>query len=137
MYTRIVKFVLSFSFLFILVSCRESMHERFKREAREYTEQNCPCSMGDGMTVLDSMVYAEKSSLGEWAIHYSVFLNEEQKKELMSKKDELERLNLKFVQNSPIFIKQKEAGIDFAFMYYDAETKTKILECRYTQKDYE
>ena len=134
------KFVFGFSclgFLFFLASCRESIHDRFKNEAREYTEQNCPLSMGDGITVLDSMVYAEKSSGGEWAIYYSVFLDEEKKNELMSKKDELERLNLKFVQNSPIFIKQKENGVDFAFVYYDALTKAKLLECRYTKKDYE
>ncbi|MBR2629977.1 MAG: hypothetical protein Q4F47_08530 [Bacteroidaceae bacterium] len=126
-----------FMTLFFFASCRESIHERFEREAREYTEQNCPRSMGDGITMIDSMVYVQNMPNGEWAIHYSVFLDEEQKKELMSKKDELERLNLKFVQNSPIFIKQKEAGIDFAFIYHDALTKKKFLECRYTKKDYE
>ena len=105
-------------------------------EAREYTERNCPSSMGDGITVLDSMVFVDNEETGVWGIYYTVFLDDAQKQELKQKKDELVALNLKFVKNSPIFIRQKEAGVNFVFVYNDAVTKKKIMECKYTEKDY-
>jgi len=92
--------------------------------------------MGDGITVLDSMVFVDNEETGVWGIYYTVFLDDAQKQELKQKKDELVALNLKFVKNSPIFIRQKEAGVNFVFVYNDAVTKKKIMECRYTEKDY-
>lgn len=92
--------------------------------------------MGDGITVLDSMVFVDNEETGVWGIYYTVFLDDAQKQELKQKKDELVALNLKFVKNSPIFIRQKEAGVNFVFVYNDAVTKKQIMECKYTEKDY-
>ena len=128
--------ILLFLSSLLFFSCQERVGERFKRGAREYTERNCPSSMGDGITVLDSMVFVDNEETGVWGIYYTVFLDDAQKQELKQKKDELVALNLKFVKNSPIFIRQKEAGVNFVFVYNDAVTKKKIMECKYTEKDY-
>jgi len=139
MYTRELKSricILLFLSSLLFFSCQERIEERFKREAREYTERNCPSSMGDGITVLDSMVFVDNEETGVWGIYYTVFLDDAQKQELKQKKDDLVALNLKFVKNSPIFIRQKEAGVNFVFVYNDAVTKKKIMECKYTEKDY-
>ncbi len=32
--------------LLMLTACQESKRERFEREAREFTQKNCPCGVG-------------------------------------------------------------------------------------------
>ena len=50
--------------------------------------------MGDGITVLDSMVFVDNEETGVWGIYYTVFLDDAQKQELKQKKDELVALRL-------------------------------------------
>ena len=45
--------------LFTLVACTESFEERCRREAREYTERQCP-RLIDQYIVMDSMTYEDE-----------------------------------------------------------------------------
>ena len=120
----------------LLVSCQEKRAQRFEREAREFTETNCPQQM-DAMTCLDSMVYVPDEQGGELIQYYSLKLTSEQRAEMMNKLGEINDVNLRIVRNSIPFTKYREAGVSFTFIYRDATVGDKIVESHFAKEDYE
>ena len=120
----------------LLVSCQEKRAQRFEREAREFTETNCPQQM-DAMTCLDSMVYVPDEQGGELIQYYSLKLTSEQRAEMMNKLGEINDVNLRIVRNSIPFTKYREAGVSFTFIYHDATIGDKIVEYHFAKEDYE
>lgn len=120
----------------LLVSCQEKRAQRFEREAREFTETNCPQQM-DAMTCLDSMVYVPDEQGGELIQYYSLKLTSEQRAEMMNKLGEINDVNLRIVRNSIPFTKYREAGVSFTFIYHDATIGDKIVEYHFSKEDYE
>lgn len=120
----------------LLVSCQEKRAQRFEREAREFTETNCPQQM-DAMTCLDSMVYVPDAQGGELIQYYSLKLTSEQRAEMMNKLGEINDVNLRIVRNSIPFTKYREAGVSFTFIYRDATVGDKIVEYHFAKEDYE
>ena len=120
----------------LLVSCQEKRAQRFEREAREFTETNCPQQM-DAMTCLDSMVYVPDEQGGELIQYYSLKLTSEQRAEMMNKLGEINDVNLRIVRNSIPFTKYREAGVSFTFIYRDAIVGDKIVEYHFAKEDYE
>ena len=120
----------------LLVSCQEKRAQRFEREAREFTETNCPQQM-DAMTCLDSMVYVPDEQGGELIQCYSLKLTSEQRAEMMNKLGEINDVNLRIVRNSIPFTKYREAGVSFTFIYRDATVGDKIVEYHFAKEDYE
>lgn len=120
----------------LLVSCQEKRARRFEREAREFTETNCPQQM-DAMTCLDSMVYVPDEQGGELIQYYSLKLTSEQRAEMMNKLGEINDVNLRIVRNSIPFTKYREAGVSFTFIYRDATVGDKIVEYHFAKEDYE
>lgn len=108
--------------------------DRFEREAREYTERNCPQKM-DEITTLDSMVFVNKGD-GNLRMYYSLLLDDEQREAFSNVMGELADENLSVVRNSVAFIKQKEAGVTFSYIYVDAVTGDKLVEYNYTRNEY-
>ena len=135
MYVRIHYFILSLLAM-LLVSCQEKLAQRFEREAREYTETNCPQQM-DAVTCLDSMVYVPDEQGGELIQYYSLQLTSEQRTEMMNKLGEINDVNLRLVRNSIPFTKYREAGVSFTFIYHDATVGDKIVEYHFSKEDYE
>lgn len=135
MYARI-----SILFLVLLVSftsCQERKADFFERDAKEYTEKNCP-QVFDKYTTLDSVVYVrEKDGAGDLVQYYTLNLNEEARNELMKQLGELAEMNLTAVRNSIVFAKHKEEGVSFTYIYHDAMTGEKIVEYHFTKKDYQ
>ena len=135
MYARI-----SILFLVLLVSftsCQERKADFFERDAKEYTEKNCP-QVFDKYTTLDSVVYVrEKDGAGDLVQYYTLNLNEEARNELMKQLGELAEMNLTAVRNSIVFAKHKEEGVSFTYIYHDATTGEKIVEYHFTKKDYQ
>ena len=134
MYARVSYIILS---LLLLVSCQEKRMDRFEREAREYTETHCPQRMEDGLTVLDSMVFEQTGENGNLKLYYSLPLTDEQRATMMGMLDELGETNLKVVRNSVFYAKHKDAGIDFTYIYHDANKGDKIVEYHFTKEDYQ
>ena len=123
--------------LWAFTSCQERKADFFEREAREYTEKNCP-QMLDKYTILDSVVYVrEKDGPGDLVQYYTLNLNEEARNELMNQLGELAEMNLTAVRNSIVFAKHKEEGVSFTYIYHDATTGEKIVEYHFTKKDYQ
>ena len=135
MYVRIHYFILGLMVM-LLVSCQEKRAQRFEREAREFTETNCPQQM-DAMTCLDSMVYVPDEQGGELIQYYSLKLTSEQRAEMMNKLGEINDVNLRIVRNSIPFTKYREAGVSFTFIYRDATVGDKIVEYHFAKEDYE
>ncbi|MBO4430936.1 MAG: hypothetical protein J5790_06315 [Bacteroidaceae bacterium] len=135
MYARIL--ILFFVMLLAFTSCQERKADFFERDAREYTEKNCP-QMLDEYTTLDSVVYVkEKDGAGDLVQYYSLNLNEAARQELMNQLGELAEMNLTAVRNSIVFAKHKEEGVSFTYIYHDATTGEKIVEYHFTKKDYQ
>lgn len=135
MYARIS--ILFLVMLWAFTSCQERKADFFEREAREYTEKNCP-QMLDKYTILDSVVYVrEKDGPGDLVQYYTLNLNEEARNELMNQLGELAEMNLTAVRNSIVFAKHKEEGVSFTYIYHDATTGEKIVEYHFTKKDYQ
>ena len=135
MYARIL--ILFFVMLLAFTSCQERKADFFERDAREYTEKNCP-QMLDEYTTLDSVVYVkEKDGAGDLVQYYSLNLNEAARQELMNQLGKLADMNLTAVRNSIVFAKHKEEGVSFTYIYHDATTGEKIVEYHFTKKDYQ
>ena len=135
MYVRIHYLIISLMVM-LLVSCQEKRAQHFEREAREFTETNCPQQM-DAMTCLDSMVYVPDEQGGELIQYYSLKLTSEQRAEMMNKLGEINDVNLRIVRNSIPFTKYREAGVSFTFIYHDATIGDKIVEYHFSKEDYE
>ena len=135
MYARISILVLVL--LVSFTSCQERKADFFERDAKEYTEKNCP-QVFDKYTTLDSVVYVrEKDGAGDLVQYYTLNLNEEARNELMKQLGELAEMNLTAVRNSIVFAKHKEEGVSFTYIYHDATTGEKIVEYHFTKKDYQ
>lgn len=137
MYARTFIF-LSLVAVLLLSSCQEKREDYFEREAREYTESHCPQQLDD-VTRLDSLVYVKsEEEVGDLRFYYSVTFKEDTiRTEMMNHLGELGDKHLSSVRNSVIYIKQKNAGVSFTYIYHDAVSGDKIVEYHFTQKDYE
>ena len=135
MYARISLLLLVM--LLAFTSCQEKKADFFERDAREYTEKNCPMIM-DKFTTLDSIVYVrEENGPGDLVQYYTLNLSVEARNELMQKLGELADANLGIIRNSIAFAKHKEEGVSFTYIYHDAMTGEKIVEYHFTKKDYQ
>lgn len=118
--------------LFSLISCQESLESRCEREAREYTQKNCPVALDEDMT-LDSMSF-NKSTL---TMHYYYTVGGKlDDRETLVKADARKAL-LDQLRNTTSIKNYKEAGYKFAYTYWSASKKgTKVIEYTFTEKDY-
>ena len=136
MYARIHYLILGLVAILLMASCQEKRAQRFEREAREYTETNCPQQM-DALTCLDSMVFVPDGQAGELIQYYSLQLTADQRAEMMDKLGDINDANLRLVRNSVQFTKYREAGVSFTYIYHDANQGDKIVEYHFTPEDYQ
>ncbi|RRD02960.1 hypothetical protein [Prevotella sp. OH937_COT-195] len=128
-----MKKLMLFASIILLASCHENLEDRAAREVKEYTEKKCPAAI-DEFTIIDSITFDKATK----TVH-SYF-------SLRSKADSMGILNdgnarpalideLKRNTNNRIY---KDAGFNFAYTYYSASRKGKVLyETKLTTKDYE
>ncbi len=126
-------------FLFAIVafsSCQEKKADFFEREAKAYTAKHCPQQL-DEFTRVDSVVYVKNEEAGDLRFYYSVTFAEDTLRTLMMDHlGELGDSHLKNVRNSVLFTKQKEAGVTFTYIYYDAVRGDNFVEYHFTPEDY-
>lgn len=116
-------------------SCQESKRERLEREAKEYTEKNCPCPIVQDIIYLDSLV-CHNDSNNDYIYYYSVKGDSAMYAEMNSKYKEGREALLKSVRNSVDLRFVKAEGLNIIYSYYDATTHHKIQEYVFTPKDY-
>ena len=117
-------------------SCQEKKADFFEREAREYTEKNCPQQL-DEVTRLDSIVFVKNQGAGDLCLYYTLILDDDARAKVLEKLDEIGDENLRVVRNSVIYAKHKEAGVGFTYIYHDAEQGNVIATYHFTPEDYQ
>jgi len=125
--------------LLLLGSCQESKNQRFEREAREYTQRNCPQPItSDGMVVLDSMVFHDDGSND--LIHYYTFNADTAVLERIRQGGpEVEMLRQQMLQKvkSSIDMRHiKDAGLNIIYDYR-TPTGAPLTRFTFTKADYE
>lgn len=136
--TRIIK-QLAFPALMLttiaLTSCQETREERFEREAREFTQKNCPRAEFEDIIYLDSLVYHNDGS-NNYMHCYSVKGDSAMLAMMDLQHDELFDRLLTAVRNSVDMRHVKEAGLNIMYVYYNAKSHEKITEFCFTPDDY-
>lgn len=125
-------FLILCSAIFLTTSCQESLQERAQREAREYTERNCPTPPVNN-TITDSIVYNPKTNVYTTYLRMvGPFDNEEMLKQ--GYKDLYDGMK-KSIMSDPGQQAYVKGGFDFAFVCVSDKSRKVILELRYKNKE--
>lgn len=118
----------------MMMACTESFEERCRREAREYSERECP-RMIEKFIRMDSMTFVNEP-VG--FVYYYTVLGEFDNKALLS--DELvetfraELLNN--IRNDINMKRYKEKGFTFTYSYQSGSTGEPFIEASFGPDDY-
>ena len=117
-----------------LCSCQESKGERFEREAKEFTQKNCPSISSDGLIRTDSMVCHND---GKKDMQYFYTILNEETEDVLLRNQENVRVELhRGIINSVDMRHQKEAGLNFHYIYRSSKTGKEVLHFVFTPQDY-
>ena len=126
------KFWILSAFCILLVGCRESLGDRCAREAKEYTEKNCPTKMDKNIT-LDSMTFERDTH----TLHYYYTLTGFADQDSVMEKVDAVGVLKEDLKNSTVLRVYKENKYRFAYTYYSEKDPKKIrLNVVFTDKDY-
>lgn len=126
------KTVLLLMSIVLLTACQESLEDRCAREAKEFTEKNCPRAVAQDI-VLDSMTF-EKST---HTISYMYTLNGTLDDTARIDSAHFREMLLLEVKNSTNLKLYKDAGYSFRYAYYsEKENGTKLFEATFRKSDY-
>lgn len=129
-----LKFILLCFPLWGLFSCQESFDDRCAREAREYTEKQCPHRM-DEYTVMDSLTYDRQTRTLNYYYTLEGALDNDS---VMTDQacEELKKMLHKDVINSVGLKSYKEKDINFRHCYYSKSSGKIRFQVRFTPEDY-
>ena len=117
-----------------LTSCTESFEERCKREAREYTEKQCPRQL-DNVVTIDSMSY-ENDPQG-FVYYYTVNDIEEKFDSITEEVRENFTSHLRDNVRKDLNMKTyKERNFTFTYRYYSRATGELLINAVLTPEDY-
>ncbi|MDO5447269.1 MAG: hypothetical protein Q4F34_05795 [Prevotellaceae bacterium] len=116
------------------MSCQESLPQRCAREAKTYTEKNCPAKIAECIT-LDSIVFAEVDSTMQYFYSVTDLLDSA---ELMAAHYEVYRTALrKDIRNSTNLKPYKDEKFKFQYVYLSKKKPGKaLLSLKYNYDDY-
>ena len=124
-----------FVFLLLLAaSCTESFVERRQREAKEFSERECP-RMVDTYIRMDSMAFSEEP-VG--LVYYYTVLGELDNEELLTP-DVVEDFRTRLLENIRNDInmrRDKEEGFTFTYRYTSEKTGKPFIEAAFGPEDY-
>lgn len=116
----------------MLAACQESLEERCQREAREFTEKQCPARM-DKFTFLDSMTF----DVPTHTITYSYTLSGQLDDSIVNSIKARELL-LQQLKNSTNLKRYKKAGYRFRHTYYSSKQKgVRLFDTTFQPEDYQ
>ena len=130
-------FLLSLFSILVLVSlssCQESKGERFKREAQEFTKTKCPSVSADGVIRTDSMVFHNDGTND--MIYYYTILDESSEAVLIRNMASVEAELRRGIINSVDMRHQKEANLNFIYIYRSVTTGKEVMKFKFTSQDY-
>lgn len=128
-------------FVLLSQSCQESREDRYAREAREYTERNCPQTItSDGVVTLDSLCYSipdTEEPEGMLTYYYSVHTDATGVAVLLAQRDKLYASLLSAIKNNVDMRKTKEDGLTIRHLYRTDSQIDPIFDFRFTKEDYQ
>ena len=132
---RIKLITLLLSVLLIFTACQESKRDRIEREAREFTEKNCPRAEFEDLIILDSLVFHNDGS-NNFTYYYSVHGDSMEMAEMVAQYELLQGELLKAVRNSVDLRHIKSEGLNIIYSYYNPDTKQEIASFCFKPEDY-
>ena len=116
----------------LLTSCQESLEDRCAREAKEFTEKNCPRAV-DKEIVLDSMTFEKATHTISYLYTLNGTLDDPQRID----STHFRELLLMEVKNSTNLKLYKDEGYAFRYAYYSQKNNgTKLFEATFRESDY-
>ena len=116
----------------LLISCQESLEDRCAREAKEFTEKNCPRAV-DKEIVLDSMTFEKATHTISYLYTLNGTLDDPQRID----STHFRELLLMEVKNSTNLKLYKDEGYAFRYAYYSQKNNgTKFFEATFRESDY-
>ncbi len=119
---------------FLLASCHESLEDRAAREAKEFTEKQCPSPVRDN-TRTDSLTFDKESkTICYW---YTLCGAADNADAINKDKEHLTSVLLDGVKSSTDLKAYKDAGFKVRFVYHSEKTpQQRLLDVTFTEKDY-
>ena len=119
--------------LTLLSACQKSIEEQAAREAKLYTEKNCPAKLEEGL-VIDSMTF--DMSTHTFAYYYT--LSGMLDNDTIVDSDVVSDALLESLRNTTSMRAYKERGYRFRYVYRSASNPDKVLhDMLFTQEDYQ
>ncbi len=116
----------------LLTACQESLEDRCAREAKEFTEKNCPRAV-DKEIVLDSMTFEKATHTISYLYTLNGTLDDPQRID----STHFRELLLMEVKNSTNLKLYKDEGYAFRYAYYSQKNNgTKLFEATFRESDY-
>ena len=132
---RIKLIVLLLAVLLTFTACQESKRDRIEREAREFTEKNCPRAEFEDLIILDSLVFHNDGS-NNFTYYYSIHGDSANMAEMVAQYDQLNITLLTAVRNSVDLRYIKKEGLNIIYSYYNPDTKEQIASFCFKPEDY-
>ncbi len=128
-----VKVVALIAGAMLLTACQESLEDRCAREAKEFTEKNCPRAI-DKEIVLDSMTFEKATHTISYLYTLTGTMDDPQRIDSAKFRE----LLLMEVKNSTNLKMYKDEGYSFRYCYYsEKENGTKLFEATFRKSDYQ
>ena len=117
----------------VLASCQENIEKRFEREAREFTEKQCPKKIHADIRI-DSMSYSVDDRTFRY--YYTLSGQMDNAEAMASQKATFREMLLNGVINSVETKKPKEEGVSFEYIYRSETTGEVMVSELFTREDY-
>jgi len=126
------KYILFAGWALFLAACQESLEDKCEREAREYTEKNCPARMEENI-IMDSLTFER----GSHTLHYYYRMTGLADREGALDTAQARRILTEGLKNTTSMRVYKDNGYNFAYTYTsEKEPGKKLFELLLTKKDY-
>ena len=118
--------------ILLLTACQETLEERCAREARLYSEKNCPVPIAKGITI-DSLTFDAATHTLTYCYTLSGELDDSA---IINDNNPTEEM-LKQVKNNMSLKPYKDAGYNISYVYFSEKSKgTRLFEATFHQSDY-
>lgn len=120
--------------IFALTACHESLEDRAAREAKTFTEKNCPTPVKDN-TRTDSLTFDKATrTIAYW---YTLCGSADNAEGLQQQKEKLISVLREGVKASTQLKAYKDEGFSMRYVYHSEKApKEVLLDVTFTEKDY-
>lgn len=121
--------------LLLLTACHESLEDRAAREAREYTQKNCPTPVVQNTRTDSLTVDKATRTIGYW---YTLCGKADNPEGVKNQQQKLRGVLLSGLKASTQLKLYKDAGFNIRYVYHSEKNpKLVLLDFTFSQKDYQ